>query len=160
MSFAQNLEKIMKDNECTKYRLAKWLGVHQTTIKNWLDGKTEPKFETIHQLASIFGVRMTDFFDDPEDNTIHATKEFIQLLDTNLEKITIESKSKIEPTPEEKALDIPIIDFEAACFNKLCCNFNKLNYSGKKEAVKRIEELTEIPKYTTPDSDNNNNDSE
>ena len=32
---------------------------------------------------------------------------------------------------------------------KLMINFNSLNSLGKKEAVKRVEELAEIPKYVT-----------
>ena len=34
-------------------------------------------------------------------------------------------------------------------------SFNKLNNLGKKEAVKRVEELAEIPKYTMPDNELN-----
>lgn len=34
--------------------------------------------------------------------------------------------------------------------------FDTLNSLGKEKALERVEELTEIPKYTIPDSDNNN----
>ena len=29
--------------------------------------------------------------------------------------------------------------------------YNRLNNAGRKEAVKRVDELTEIPRYTKPD---------
>ena len=32
-------------------------------------------------------------------------------------------------------------------------NFRKLNKSGQTEAAKRVQELTEIPRYTEPDKE-------
>lgn len=37
--------------------------------------------------------------------------------------------------------------------NNLIQTYNKLNYLGKREAIKRIIELTQIPKYTTEEKD-------
>lgn len=51
MQFAQNLKNIMDIKKITNYRLAKMLGVHQTTIKNWLDGKTTPSPQKIQAIA-------------------------------------------------------------------------------------------------------------
>ena len=42
----------------------------------------------------------------------------------------------------QKAL-MPLLGLQSA--------YDMLNELGKKEAVKRIEELTEIPRYTNPD---------
>ncbi len=39
----------------TNYALAKSIGVHQTTIKNWKDGKTIPQLEHLGLLAAHFG---------------------------------------------------------------------------------------------------------
>lgn len=36
---------------------------------------------------------------------------------------------------------------------QLLNSYEKLNTDGKKEAIKRVEELTEIPKYTKPDNE-------
>lgn len=36
-------------------------------------------------------------------------------------------------------------------YNTLKPSFSKLNSEGRAEAIKRVEELTQIPKYTTPD---------
>lgn len=53
MGFAQRLKQAMADRSITMYRLAKELGVHQTTIKNWLDGKGEPHLRQLQQIARI-----------------------------------------------------------------------------------------------------------
>lgn len=53
MEFAQNLKSVMDSKSITMYRLAKELGVHQTTVKNWLEGKGEPRIsEDITYLAN------------------------------------------------------------------------------------------------------------
>lgn len=55
-AFSSNVEKALENKQITKYRLAKMLDVHQTTIKNWLDGKTEPNFEMIEKIADVLNV--------------------------------------------------------------------------------------------------------
>lgn len=61
----------------------------------------------------------------PLAEILGTTPMYLMGIDENGEKITV--------TKEEK---------------KLFDNYNKLNDLGKKEANKRISELTEIPKYT------------
>ena len=55
MQFSHRLSELMKITNTTAYRLAKEISVHQTTIKNWLDGK-EPKVEQVLKLSNYFGV--------------------------------------------------------------------------------------------------------
>ena len=61
MNFAQRLQEVMKEKQITKYRLAKELGVHQTTVKNWIDEKTIPKFDMAEKIANVLGVPIEDF---------------------------------------------------------------------------------------------------
>ena len=56
MTFAQRLKSAMENRSVTMYRLAKDLGVHQTTIKNWLEGKGEPRISEIQAIADTLGV--------------------------------------------------------------------------------------------------------
>lgn len=56
MEFSQILKEVMDDKSITMYRLAKELGIHQTTIRNWLDGKGEPRISEIYRLANALGV--------------------------------------------------------------------------------------------------------
>lgn len=59
MEFAQNLKSVMESKSITMYRLAKELGIHQTTIKNWLEGKGEPRISEVHAIAAALNV---DFY--------------------------------------------------------------------------------------------------
>lgn len=56
MTFAQRLAELLKNGNMTAYRLSKTLGVHQTTVKNWLDGNSKPRTEYIEKIAEHFGV--------------------------------------------------------------------------------------------------------
>ena len=56
MSFAQRLRNLMDEKQMTAYRLSKKINVHQTTISNWIHGKTNPNSETIQKIASALGV--------------------------------------------------------------------------------------------------------
>lgn len=59
MPFAANLCELMKKKSITNYRLAKEIGVHQTTIKNWKEG-TQPLIEHIKKVADYFDVTFDD----------------------------------------------------------------------------------------------------
>lgn len=58
MEFAQRLNKMMAEKEVTAYRLSKALGIHQTTVKNWIDGKSKPRTEYMEKIAGYFGVSL------------------------------------------------------------------------------------------------------
>lgn len=42
MTFAETLSRIQAENGETNYRLAKEIGVHQTSVKNWKSGANKP----------------------------------------------------------------------------------------------------------------------
>lgn len=54
--FGQRLSVLLDKNQMSAYRLAKKLDVHQTTIKNWREGKCEPKASDIVNIATLFNV--------------------------------------------------------------------------------------------------------
>jgi repressor LexA len=54
--FGQRLSVLLEKNQMSAYRLAKKLDVHQTTIKNWREGKCEPKAGDIVNIATLFNV--------------------------------------------------------------------------------------------------------
>lgn len=116
MEFAQNLRKIMNEKGISNYRLAKMLDVHPTTIKNWLESKTEPKFEMIDKIAKALDVPIEELL------CVNTLEKTMQLM--------------VERLPQKKLLSA----------------FDKLNERGKEIAIERVEELTEIEKYTTSDS--------
>lgn len=176
MTFAQNLERLMTEKHITKYRLAKELGVHQTTIKNWVEGKTEPKFDMIDKIAKVLNISPNDLllcgtihlpsttaeelaepkeeyilrFDESPENIISAMKQFF------IEKCHVPSSEVADLTIEnieEVSKRISNMTEKALNEENILLFYRSLNLTGKLEAIKRVEELTEIPKYTKPDEE-------
>lgn len=63
MNFSQNLKLFMDRENLTAYKLSKELGVHQTTIRNWLDGKM-PNATYLSALADYFKTTVDDLIND------------------------------------------------------------------------------------------------
>ena len=56
MKFSETLATLMKDKGESNYRLAKEIGVSQTTVANWLSGKNEPIPSIRKLLDHHFGI--------------------------------------------------------------------------------------------------------
>ena len=56
MRFAEFLAYAMEQTKLTNYKLAKLVGVSQTTVSNWLNGLTEPRNTMRDKVFALFGV--------------------------------------------------------------------------------------------------------
>lgn len=56
MDFSQKLKTLMRERSLSAYKLANDLHCSQTTIRNWIDGRTTPQPRTLIQLCEYFGV--------------------------------------------------------------------------------------------------------
>lgn len=68
MSFSKNLAFAMSENQTTNYRLAKEVGVHQSTVKNWLDGMS-PHLDCANRVAHYFGKTVDEMMSAQDQNT-------------------------------------------------------------------------------------------
>lgn len=75
MSFAENLSVLQAKHGETNYRLAKEIGVHQSSIANWKSGVT-PHPRHIRIVAEHFGVTVDELL--AEDNSTNGEKEALQ----------------------------------------------------------------------------------
>lgn len=63
MRFGENLARLQEEHGETSYRLAKAIGVHQTSITNWKNGiKPHPKHAKL--VAKHYGVTVKDMMCD------------------------------------------------------------------------------------------------
>lgn len=51
----ERIKYLMQAEGVSQYALAKKLGISQSTISNWLNGKKEPSIESLWKLADYFG---------------------------------------------------------------------------------------------------------
>lgn len=106
MSFSQRLHILMDDKGITAYRLSKELGVHQTTISNWLRGKTVPNITYLKKIADALGVSLSHLI---------GYEEELQKITETVEQVQRQYNDIIQPEKEriERALK-PIQDQLAA----------------------------------------------
>ena len=62
----ERIDELMKMEKISQYALAKKLGISQSTICNWLNGKKEPSIESLWKLADYFSVSI-DYIVGRED---------------------------------------------------------------------------------------------
>ena len=52
----QRINELLKSEGLNQSKLANGIGVNQSTVCNWLNGKKEPSIESIWKLADFFDV--------------------------------------------------------------------------------------------------------
>ena len=148
MTVGERIQSLRKQQNLTQKELGKRCGIAEPTIRRYELGKLKPKITTVAKIADALGAELLE-------------------LTSGVPNYPITFKI---PTPElERALeqrDQAWRDYVARRFNdayiwkesknrdRLNVAFDSLNSSGQDEAVKRVEELTEIPRYRAePTSD-------
>lgn len=123
MGIGENIKRIRIQKKMTQKELGEKLGeITQQQIGQWENGNKKPKIETIQKIATALEVSLSD---------IIGIEEFNKL---------IETKSRIKHQIDNGTITtLP---------SSLLDNYSKLNDTGKREADKRVQELTEIPRYT------------
>lgn len=66
--FVNRLNKLIKENGISKYKLAKDIGVSKQAVLWWCDGVNEPKISYLKKLAEYFDVS-ADYLLGLEDET-------------------------------------------------------------------------------------------
>ena len=67
--YALRIRQLCKDRKITINKLATLAGLKQSTIDNIIRGKSKnPKVRTLHRIANVFGMTLSEFLDFPEPN--------------------------------------------------------------------------------------------
>lgn len=62
MAFQEVIKEIIELNHLSQQALADALGVHQTTVSQWLLGKKKPSYDNILAIYEKFGVEPNHLF--------------------------------------------------------------------------------------------------
>lgn len=128
MSIGDNIKKLRIEKKITQKRLSELTGISEVMISQYERGIRTPKNKNLLKLASIL---------DCSGSKILGEELPFNLVDPNEELNNYN-------TPFKTLSNIELDLYE----NKLLGDYRLLNETGKKEAIKRVEELTEINKYT------------
>lgn len=134
MTVGENIRKYRKDANLTQKKLGELSGTSETTIKQYELGKRQPKLEMLYKISIALGIGIEkligiEVFDSGNEFQRSWNKLSEKAFSNNNDKLTIIHKVYTE---EEQ---------------QIIKSLNMLNENGRKEAVKRVEELTEIQKY-------------
>lgn len=179
MGFAEELYRLRKEAGLSQKELAKEIGVAQASINYWEKNQRTPSISMVTLIADYFHVSIenlltrnerTQFEEYEQRQREEAAKKapiaFIIENGKRVEadrpvKFTSSSISRAEADAQEKVHELFDSIFEDAVGGKresttvqvheILTSYNQLNDVGREEAIKRVNELTEIPKYTTPD---------
>ena len=166
----------------TQEQLSKSLGINRATLSRYESGEINPPASQLQRIADVLGVSADyllgvkhlkgildykvaatrDRILDAVKQTGLSNEEFCQKLGLPIDEWfkwkEASSTSYLEHLPEiSMLLDIPedvLSGKDTVCPNSthLIAAFNQLNPSGQTEAVKRVSELTEIPRYQRSDA--------
>lgn len=96
-----------------------------TTIQKWEEGNNEPSFKDVFVLAKMYGVNIDDFV-----------------------KIDLQARDAGLLPDDASAANAYLYDHE----KNLISDFRKLNGEGQEKGSGYIHDLTEMPKYTRPET--------
>lgn len=131
MTIGENIRKYRKMQGLTQKELANLAELNEVTIRSYENGKYKPKLETLRKISKALGVYIGSFIEDwsqfTQDEIGEDFLSYANSYDDFLKRIERQQKH------EEKLL---------------LTAYRKLNSDGQQEALKRVQELTEIKRYT------------
>ena len=117
------IRKCRTEKGLTQKKLGELCGIADSNIRKYESGNQNPKIETLQKIADALDIPV---------NRLLAGK--------------IISRDELKEKLSEYGLTHPVPDTEEE--RTVLENCKKLNETGKKEAAKRVEELTHLEKYT------------
>lgn len=116
-------------------------GIPQQQIGRWENGKSNPKLNTIQKIAAALNVNVNDLLGSPlDDSPLYQVLKNVDYSDSPVSRNFINAQLTIQVHDWEQ-IDIELVK-----------KFKQLNEIGKAIAIERIEELSEIPRYTQKES--------
>ncbi len=175
MTVGENIRRLRKEKGLTQKQLGNLCGINEANIRKYELGGANPKIETLDKIASVLetttdelrGIKTLEHF-TPE--VISQNKHIDEILSISLERILAGYgiSYDVKNFPPNIKADLYNTTFHHVTFdennnnatiyplirpNKLTELYNMLNLKGKKEALKRMKELTELECYTKPEEE-------
>ena len=122
MDIGERIKKVRQEKGLSQKALGQLLGVSQQHIAQYETGKRKPKYDTLKKIIHALDVPLFDIVGEDE----------LEIMVTA--QMQEEIRQEVNIIPKDEVF--------------LMHDYKKLNNTGKKEARKRVSELTEIPRYT------------
>lgn len=137
MTTGEYIKKFRQEKGLSQKELGERLGVSQQMIGQYESPNSNLKLDTVKRIADALEISL---------NEILSFEDGFKLWKKEKEDARINNPPLLETLQLGDALLVTDITEQ-----KLISDFRQLNDNGQMEAVKRVQELTEIPRYTEPD---------
>ncbi|NBI72164.1 XRE family transcriptional regulator [Clostridiaceae bacterium] len=117
MTIGDKIKTFRKQQKITQKRLSDLTGIHEITIRQYEANKYTPGIENLIKIAVILKAKLSDFLEYGE-----IIRECDVYIDSHRGSLNIDQRTLLK-------------------------YFDSFNTKGKKEALKRVYELTQIPEY-------------
>lgn len=172
MTIGEEIKKARTKKGLTQKQLSEMTGIAEITIRQYEAGKYKPKLDKLKIISDALGASLVEIEDYiyyliPLERTREALLAELCNIEKSLhsenlseEDYNILSKTRYEKESmlEEVNKLIKNLNWEIAKEKdkkrqeeRILKDYRKLNDEGKKEAMKRVNELTEVPKYQKKD---------
>lgn len=136
MTTGQRIQRARKKAGLSQRQLGEKLGLSASMIGQWENDLRNPKVETLQRIADALLIRFEELLD--ETSYLAGIHHGAEMEDWQ-NKLIDELWKRDGYSGSE--YEVSLIDA-----------FSKLNGTGQQEAIKRVEELTEIPRYRRQDA--------
>lgn len=134
MTIGKKILNLRTEKNLTQKRLADMCGFSQSALNLWENEKRQPKIEHLQKISTALEVPIWTLLGMSKQDALLAYGSDYY------------NKTDYETSELSKIIKKDIIC--ETQFNNLKNAYNSLNVLGRQEALKRVEELTEIPRYT------------
>lgn len=127
------IQLLRKETGLTQAELGKLVGVSDASINKYEKGNMIPKIDKIEKMADIFHVSI-DYLTGKSDSRTGVNNQWDELA----RKMNVGVEKSLSPLARDKDI----------ARKALLLDFDKLNESGRKEALKQVKNLSKISDYT------------
>lgn len=110
MNIAQPLRKLMDERKLSNSKLAREVGVHTSTVSNWLDGK-EVKAENLTALCTYFGCSLDYLAGKVEEAKKAPTPKSERDVDPDIRRVE-RARKNMSDADKQKMMNILKASFE------------------------------------------------
>lgn len=140
-SIGTRIRELRKQKKMTQQALATAANIAVNSVRLYESGKVSPTVDALEKIAAALGCTITDL----DYSIIEAEISEARAKDKAFLLNFIKKSDEFNLVSLNEINDTLIMDW-------IEIEYKSLNRSGKIEALKRVQELTLIEKYTAPDS--------
>ena len=148
MTIGEIIKAARKKNGLTQKELAEKLGLATGTIQQYELGKRQPRIEQAAKIFSVLGLSIYSAFGDNFDENIKQSEFEYKDKSGNIKIANANDVYKSLPSISKEEFWFKVLlkdGYDPK--SRILFALNLLSEDGIEEAAKRVEELTEIPKY-------------